>query len=132
MEELYRSLILNLDTIRHYDLTNDDSESGSPTGLTTIISMLYLLVKNNNELLQIEVNGKLLYYYLFNLAKYVLIDDYEDKYSDEEKTEYSLEMYISEWMNKPQKYYEYYCSNDAYNLYGVTKIQLQRLLLLSK
>lgn len=131
MEELYRSLIINLDVIRKYDLTQQDSESGSPTGLTTVISMLYLLVKNNNELLQVEVDGKLLHYYLFNLAKIVLIDNYEDKCCDEEKEEYTLEEYISEWMHKPQKYSEYYYSNDAYDLYGVTLIQLQRLLLLS-
>ena len=135
MEELYKSLIINLNTLRLYDLSDQDKECGSPPGLSTVISALYLLVKYNPELLQIKVNDRVLYYHLFNLAKIELEHLYHDycwdNYKDE--SEYSINDFISSgWMSRIEDYDEYYYSNDAYNLNGVMMVQFQRLVLLSK
>ncbi len=131
MTELYQALINNLNVLCKYKSVH----YATPNGLTTTISMLYLLVKNNPELLLLEVNGKKLYDYLFELSKTVYSDAYADFCYDENKnaTEYTIDMFIvNDLMHKKMDYRDYYCSNDAYDLYGITMIQLKDLLVLSK
>jgi hypothetical protein len=134
MEQLYISTITNFKNLTEYDLRNEDDESGCPSGLTAAISMLYLLVKYNQELLKIQVNGKVLHDHLFEFSRDFLIQHYRDYCWDENKdeNEYTMDLFIHDWMQKEEDYDEYYYSNGAYNLDGVTEIQLQRLLLLSK
>ena len=135
MEELYKSLIINLNTLRLYDLSDKDEECGSPTGLSTVISALYLLVKYNPELQHIKVNDRVLYYHLFDLAKIELKDLYNDNCWDENNNKFDCsidDFILSDWMLRIETYDEYYYSNGAYNLYGVMLVQLQRLILLLK
>lgn len=128
IEELYTSLLLNFSTLTNYKI-NDKTDVGAPSATESTIALLYQLVKNNRHLVFLPTNnGKRLFDYLIEFAIDYLADELADNSVEHMREEYIL----NNWLNQNEKYSDYYCSNGAYNLYGVNLIQLRELLKLSK
>jgi hypothetical protein len=129
MNQLYETLLTNISIITSLQT----QLSGPPTGLQTFINMLYLLVTNDTTLVHYKVNDKLLYDYLDDIAKIVLVNLYHDYLFDQdEDNERNWHIFIKLWIDDTIHYDDFYYSNDAYNLDGVNLVQLQHLFKISK
>jgi hypothetical protein len=133
--ELYKNLLLNLELISNYDYSFNElnnGESGFPDASYSTIALIYSLIKKNNKLLEIQIDENNLFSYLIKYVRLYLKSRYDD-YVLDHKSNITLDDYkLNKWINIKEKSSDYYYSNDAYNLYGITGIQLRKLLIMSR
>lgn len=123
--ELYKNLILNLDEINNYDFNYKDNEPGNPNASTSTIALIYALVKKNKNL--INVNSDKLFECLINCAKNNLIL-YDEDCVDNNGSISINEHKLNDWDDIKKSNMNYYYSNDAYDLGGVSNNQIKELL----
>lgn len=118
MEETYSLLLQSIDL---NDLYSETDVNGCPTYLESYITLLYNIVSKHPELINVDVNGHKLDYYLINIIKNMINNKYIEYSND------SIE-FIKKWANIKESPSDYYYSNGAYNLYGISIIVLRKLL----
>lgn len=108
---------------------DDNHDIGVPNVLYTSTLLLYKLLINNKELFVLEINNKLLIDYLFDLSKYYSKDEYNDYCNDNNYTGTLNDFILNIWMNNINVS-EFYEGNGCYDLFGIIKIKLKKIILL--
>ena len=122
IENLYKSLLLTFDSDIEFLV---EEKECNLTAFNSVIFLLYNLIDKYDYLLHIKVNEKTLFDYLFQAAKIYCKDYYLDWKQDSS----SIDFYILKvWINIDEDELDYYSSNDAFELHGITGIQLRKLL----
>lgn len=137
--ELTKQLLLNLNLKSNTSYKNStinsaiDSLSLDMSFGECLILLLAQLVQMDNNLLYIKINDKNFYHYIYEYAKKILDDEFEDYKLDNKKKSISIDDYIFNcWLKKTTSELEDelcpYNSNDTVSIYGLTLITLHKLI----
>jgi hypothetical protein len=127
MEQIFKQLVLmlqtdcaNLNMLPELDglLRKDES----------IVNLLYNLATNDLSLLKLDIDGLPVKHYLCAYAKCYVEDEWND-YCTDNNVEMSYDDYLTnEWLTNDDSEQNYYYSNGAYQMWGVTAILLRNMI----
>jgi hypothetical protein len=131
--EIYCALLenLNLQEIEQSFGSYVETIEGCPSYYEAYIGLLYQIVVKNKNLVNIKVKGNNLHWYLMNIARISLKDYWKDWMYDSNENIQLDNFILDHWILFNDSTHNYYYSNGAYQLFGVTNILLRELLKLS-
>lgn len=133
--ELTKQLLLNLNLKSNISYKNStfDSLISETSFDECIILLLAHLVHMDNNLLDVKINDKNFYHYIYEYAENILYSQFEDYKFGKHINNITINDYIfNYWLKKTTSKLEneldVYNSNDTVSIYGLTLITLHKLI----